>query len=276
LRNQLREQHGVSGQSRRFEADCVLVRYQGARVDLRQRLAHKSERLSQAVARLPVAVVAPQQRRELWARLSLAMVQRKIGQERAGFFGRQRNRISGVRLEPETAEQCKIDLGHLSQSGLPRQSVAAGFCLSHPDFGHDKTPQSSVFCSFITLGRTGRLRHCRSLLRERQPFAQGPLKPTEEVMRNFLSIVNATFLVLGGLHAEASELPAFEKLGFPITQTQVSTLGAAGVEESSHTPTLSLGGMPASPHQIAVLTPRPQSEKQVRPAEVTEANFTAR
>jgi hypothetical protein len=78
----------------------------------------------------------------------------------------------------------------------------------------------------------------------------------EESMRKLLSITSTTFVMLGGLTAEASELPAFEKFGFPITRVQVSMLGAADVQESSPIPTLTLAGMPASPHQVAVLTPR--------------------
>jgi hypothetical protein len=78
----------------------------------------------------------------------------------------------------------------------------------------------------------------------------------EETMRKFFSITSTTLVLLGGLHAEALELPAFEKFGFPITRTQVSVLGTAGVEESSPIPTLTLGDMPASPHQVAVLAPR--------------------
>jgi hypothetical protein len=77
-------------------------------------------------------------------------------------------------------------------------------------------------------------------------------------MRKLLSITSITLVLLGGLTAEASELPTFEKFGFPITPTQVSVLGSANVQESSPIPTLTLAGMPASPHQIAVLTPRPK------------------
>jgi hypothetical protein len=79
----------------------------------------------------------------------------------------------------------------------------------------------------------------------------------EESMRKLLSITSTTLVLLGGLHAQASDLPTFEKFGFPITRTQVSVLGTAGVEESSPIPTLTFGGMPASPHQVAVLAPRP-------------------
>ena len=75
-------------------------------------------------------------------------------------------------------------------------------------------------------------------------------------MRRLLSITSTTLAMLGGFTAEAAELPAFEKFGFPMTPTQVSVLGAVDVRESSPIPTLTLGGMPASPHQIAVLTPR--------------------
>lgn len=60
-----------------------------------------------------------------------------------------------------------------------------------------------------------------------------------------------------GSGAGAAELPSFELRGFPITRVQVSVMGAANVQEQSAAATLTLGGMPASPHQIAVLTPRP-------------------
>ena len=74
-------------------------------------------------------------------------------------------------------------------------------------------------------------------------------------MRRLALMTSATLVVLGGLTAEASELPSFEILGFPITLAQVSVLGSADVQESSAIPTLTLGGTPASPHQVAVLTP---------------------
>jgi hypothetical protein len=85
----------------------------------------------------------------------------------------------------------------------------------------------------------------------------------EESMRKLLSITSTTLVLLGGLHAQASDLPTFEKFGFPITRTQVSVLGTAGVEESSPIPTLTFGGMPASPHQVAVLTPRSRTTDEL-------------
>ncbi|MGV7216980.1 hypothetical protein [Bradyrhizobium sp. UFLA05-112] len=56
--------------------------------------------------------------------------------------------------------------------------------------------------------------------------------------------------------ASAAELPTFEMMGFPISQHQVGVMGSANVEERPAVPTLTLAGMPASPTQIAILTPR--------------------
>ena len=78
-------------------------------------------------------------------------------------------------------------------------------------------------------------------------------------MSKLCLIIGATVVVLGGINAKAEERPAFERFGFPITQTQVAVLGSASVRERSPTPTLMLYGMPASPHQVAVLSPRPRS-----------------
>jgi len=84
-------------------------------------------------------------------------------------------------------------------------------------------------------------------------------------------IIGATVVVLGGINAKAEERPAFERFGFPITQTQVAVLGSAGVRERSPTPTptLMLYGMPASPHQVAVLSPRPRGVKEMAPSSLT-------
>ena len=95
-------------------------------------------------------------------------------------------------------------------------------------------------------------------------------------MRKVLSIASTMLGVLGGLTAEASELPTFEKFGFPITPVQVSVLGAADVRESSLIPTLLLGGMPASPHQVAVLTPRSRIAERARSVNPTTIGSAAR
>ena len=71
----------------------------------------------------------------------------------------------------------------------------------------------------------------------------------------FLMAAIAAATVVGSA-AGAGELPSFALMGFSITRHQVAVMGAQGVQEQSATPTLTFGGMPASPHQIAVLTPR--------------------
>jgi len=72
-----------------------------------------------------------------------------------------------------------------------------------------------------------------------------------------LSIGAIAAFLLAGVTASAAELPTYEVMGFPITEHQLVAIGSANVRERSPTPTLTLGGMPASPHQISVLTPRP-------------------
>ena len=67
-----------------------------------------------------------------------------------------------------------------------------------------------------------------------------------------LSIGAIAAFLLAGVTASAAELPTYE-----VTQHQLVAIGSANVRERSATPTLTLGGMAASPHQISVLTPRP-------------------
>ena len=70
--------------------------------------------------------------------------------------------------------------------------------------------------------------------------------------------IAATALILGGAGAVAAELPAYEVMGLPITSHQLVAVNSGLVQERSTTPTRTLEGMPACPHQIAVLTPRPR------------------
>jgi hypothetical protein len=65
----------------------------------------------------------------------------------------------------------------------------------------------------------------------------------------------AAALATGIDMAAAAELPTYESAGLPITALQVSVVGAAHVREAPFVPVLTLGGLPASPHQIEVLTP---------------------
>jgi hypothetical protein len=81
-------------------------------------------------------------------------------------------------------------------------------------------------------------------------------------MFKHLSITSVVFMLLSGAVASAQELPTYEANGFPITPLQVSILGcSAQVQERAPTPALAMDGMPASPHQIAVLTPRPRDRE---------------
>jgi hypothetical protein len=56
----------------------------------------------------------------------------------------------------------------------------------------------------------------------------------------------------------AAERPSFEMKALPITPVQVQVLGGAGVQKRAPVANLTVAGMPASPVQIAVLTPRRQ------------------
>jgi hypothetical protein len=82
-------------------------------------------------------------------------------------------------------------------------------------------------------------------------------------------IASAAAILPVGAAATASELPVFSVTGFPISQHQVSVLGSAIIEEQAPPPALTLNGMPASPLQIAVLTPHP-----TRTAEAARAGFS--
>jgi hypothetical protein len=56
----------------------------------------------------------------------------------------------------------------------------------------------------------------------------------------------------------AAERPSFEMKSLPITPVQVQVLGGAGVQERAPATSLKVAGVPASPAQIAILTPRRQ------------------
>ena len=72
----------------------------------------------------------------------------------------------------------------------------------------------------------------------------------------FLIVAAIAPVMVVGSSAGSAELPTFEARGFPISRHQVAVLGSANVQEQSAVATLTLSEMPASPHQIAVLTPR--------------------
>jgi hypothetical protein len=73
-----------------------------------------------------------------------------------------------------------------------------------------------------------------------------------------VSLAVAATAMLSGAAAAAAELPTFEIMGFPLTQHQAAVLNSSVMQEQA--PALTLGGMPASPVQIAILSPRNRQE----------------
>jgi hypothetical protein len=75
-------------------------------------------------------------------------------------------------------------------------------------------------------------------------------------MRILTMIAVAGAMIASSAGAFAGELPSYEVSSFPISATQVQVLGGAGVEEQSTAPAMVVAGMPASPAQVSVLSPR--------------------
>ncbi|MCP3388428.1 hypothetical protein NLM27_06480 [Bradyrhizobium sp. CCGB12] len=75
-------------------------------------------------------------------------------------------------------------------------------------------------------------------------------------MRILSMFAVAGAMIASSAGAFASELPSYEVTSFPISTTQVQVLGGAGVEEQSVAPAMIVAGMPASPVQVSVLSPR--------------------
>jgi hypothetical protein len=93
--------------------------------------------------------------------------------------------------------------------------------------------------------------------------------------KRFPILTAAAILMLGMAGATAGELPSYDFAGFPITPLQMSVLGQSGqVQERPAAPTLLRKGMPASPSQIAILSPRPATTGQSsRPFEAAETRI---
>jgi hypothetical protein len=83
-------------------------------------------------------------------------------------------------------------------------------------------------------------------------------------MKSLFSSAAAAMLMLGAAAATAE--PTYQAKSVPITAHQVGVLGSvlrmAHIQEQAPASALTAAGMPASPHQMAVLAPRP-SEQQV-------------
>src|SRR5215469_8198578 len=80
-------------------------------------------------------------------------------------------------------------------------------------------------------------------------------------MKTLFAITATGAVLLSGI-ASAEELPSYELFGFPITYHQIAVLGSANVKERSPGTSLLVAGMPASPYQLSVLTPRRKTTQQ--------------
>jgi hypothetical protein len=75
-------------------------------------------------------------------------------------------------------------------------------------------------------------------------------------MTKLISFAAATALLFGGSGLAAAESANFETKGFPISLHQAQVTGLPDIEEAAPRAMLAAGGMPASPHQLSVLSPR--------------------
>jgi hypothetical protein len=98
----------------------------------------------------------------------------------------------------------------------------------------------------------------------------------EIAMKKMFLVVAIMPTVAVGFTARAAELPNFELTGFPITWHQVAVMGASGVQEQSPAPSLGFDGMPASPHQVAVLARRPGMIVQQKAPKLTTVGLSSR
>ena len=89
-------------------------------------------------------------------------------------------------------------------------------------------------------------------------------------MKRLFLLAVAMLIPAGAAVAAAAELPTYDVTGFPISSVQASVVQSAHVQEASRQPTLTLDGMPASPHQIAVLTPRKHVVGELAVKPITE------
>jgi hypothetical protein len=77
-----------------------------------------------------------------------------------------------------------------------------------------------------------------------------------------LSAAAAGFF-FSGTAAVLAQSANFEAKGFPITLHQAQITGLPDIQEAAPAPTMDASGMPASPHQLAVLSPTRGDPMQV-------------
>jgi hypothetical protein len=75
-------------------------------------------------------------------------------------------------------------------------------------------------------------------------------------MKTLFAMATSGTLLLSGI-ASAQEFPVYELSGFPTSPHQVSVMGeTVNLKEQPSGTSLTMGGMPASPLQVLVVTPR--------------------
>lgn len=97
--------------------------------------------------------------------------------------------------------------------------------------------------------------------------------PIHFIARQRFPILAAAALVIGAAGASAGELPSYQQSGFSISPVQISVLGSAHVQEQAPSATLALSGMPASPHQLAVLSPSNERDRREPTQEAKQATL---
>lgn len=96
-------------------------------------------------------------------------------------------------------------------------------------------------------------------------------------MKALFAMALTGMLVLSGAEASAAELPSYELAGFPISRHQFSVVGSANVKEQSPSTSLTMAGLPASPHQVVVVTPRSRpTEERAATNPIAAASFSTR
>jgi hypothetical protein len=104
------------------------------------------------------------------------------------------------------------------------------------------------------------------------PLAARHLRETQSVMKRLASVAIGTALLLSWASTGHAEQPTYEVNGLPLTRHQVNAVHTGLVRESLATPTLP--GIPHSPHQASVLTPRdPMTVGQIT-AKLTQAGYS--
>jgi hypothetical protein len=88
------------------------------------------------------------------------------------------------------------------------------------------------------------------------------------------SISAAAFLLFSGADAVLAESANFETNGFPISLHQAHVTGLVDIRETTPGAMLAVGGIPASPHQLAVLSPRKMHDMARRVARTEQGIST--